>query len=439
MCVFKNYLKPYTFLILLASVLCFSSYGFAESLSGECGAACEWALDTDTGKLVLTGSGRITSVPWKNYKNHITEIEIGDDISGSVNSAFAYCPGLQSVKLGNCMTEIAPYSFSGCTSLYDIRFGTAVKKIGACAFDNCTALTDLTVPDTVTVIDGGAFGYCSSLETVLLSSSLTTIGNYAFSGCSALEAVSVPNSVTLIGNYAFSGCSGMESLVLGSGLTLIGNGAFEYCSGLKTVSIPGKVTQIGEQAFNACTGLEGFEVDPGNRNYKADDSGVLFDKAMQRLIQYPSSAENALYKIPDTVETVDDWAFYNSSGITYLYIPSSVIRVGYAAFYECDNITKVLYEGGVSEYNEIVVGEQNGPLHTAGKTYNFVFHRGDTDFSGAVNIRDITTLRRYIAGGYNVVPVDAIFDIDSSGEITVADLTVLRRYIAGGYGVVLSD
>lgn len=63
---------------------------------------------------------------------------------------------------------------------------------------------------------------------------------------------------------------------------------------------------------------------------------------------------------------------------------------------------------------------------------------GDIDGDGTINAKDVTTLRRYIAGGWEVSILSANADIDDNSEINAKDVTMLRRYLAGGWGVVLN-
>ena len=62
---------------------------------------------------------------------------------------------------------------------------------------------------------------------------------------------------------------------------------------------------------------------------------------------------------------------------------------------------------------------------------------GDINGDGFVSTKDVTILRRYIAGGYDVIVVAEALDVNGDGNITTKDVTTLRRFIAGGYGVEL--
>ena len=50
---------------------------------------------------------------------------------------------------------------------------------------------------------------------------------------------------------------------------------------------------------------------------------------------------------------------------------------------------------------------------------------------------DVTFLRRYLAGGWNVTVDETLADVNCDGNVNAMDVTLLRRYLAGGWGVVL--
>ncbi len=62
---------------------------------------------------------------------------------------------------------------------------------------------------------------------------------------------------------------------------------------------------------------------------------------------------------------------------------------------------------------------------------------GDVDGDGSVTPKDVTKLRRYLAGGWDVTVDVADADVDGDGSVTPKDVTKLRRYLAGGWGVEL--
>lgn len=62
---------------------------------------------------------------------------------------------------------------------------------------------------------------------------------------------------------------------------------------------------------------------------------------------------------------------------------------------------------------------------------------GDVNNDGAVNLKDVVLIRRYIAGGWGVELDESIADVNKDGAVNLKDVVILRRYIAGGWNVTL--
>ena len=63
---------------------------------------------------------------------------------------------------------------------------------------------------------------------------------------------------------------------------------------------------------------------------------------------------------------------------------------------------------------------------------------GDIDGDGYVNAKDVTILRRALAGGYGLVVDQEAADFSHDGYTNAKDVTILRRALAGGYGITLN-
>ena len=62
---------------------------------------------------------------------------------------------------------------------------------------------------------------------------------------------------------------------------------------------------------------------------------------------------------------------------------------------------------------------------------------GDVNGDGDVNNKDVTMLRRYLVGGWNVSIDELAADINGDGDVNNKDVTMLRRYLVGGWNVAL--
>lgn len=257
-----------------------------------------------TGLKEVTVLGNVTN-DWGNARYN-------DDVP------FGGCAILETVVFGEKVTKIGSYMFSGCPNLASVTMPEGVMNIGRNAFGG-TSLTDVVIPNSVTNIGDEAF-YFSSLTDVTIPASVTKIGSYAFSGTS-LTDVDIPDSVRSIGYRSFYDCSNLTSVVIGYGVTSIGNEALLHCN------------------------LESIEVSTNNPAYASKD-GVLFDKTMSTLIQYPTRKEGA-YVIPDGVTNIGSSAFAACTNLTNVTIPDSVTNIGNDAFHDCQNLVSVSIGSGV--------------------------------------------------------------------------------------------
>ena len=123
-----------------------------EPITGTCGENLTWSFNPATGKLVISGYGRMTDYgygegpwesPWQTQELRILK-----------------------VTLPNGLTNI-----------------------GASAFYNCGHFTSVTIPGTVTRIGESAFETCGELKTITIPNTVTDIAGYAFNGCASLTDV----------------------------------------------------------------------------------------------------------------------------------------------------------------------------------------------------------------------------------------------------------
>ncbi len=72
--------------------------------------------------------------------------------------------------------------------------------------------------------------------------------------------------------------------------------------------------------------------------------GILFDKNQTTLIQYPGN-RTGHYKIPGTVTSIQDRAFYACDNLTSITIPACVTRIWSNAFDSCSSLSGVYFNG----------------------------------------------------------------------------------------------
>jgi hypothetical protein len=162
----------------------------------------------------------------------------------------------------------------------------------------------------------------------------------------------IPNTieglpVTSIGSNAFQNCTGLTSVDIPDSVTNIGSYAFQSCSGLTSVTIPDSVSSIGRDAFINCTSVNSYAVSDNNLFFSSQ-GGVLFDKNLYTLIQYPVGSTSVTFTIPASVVYIGPNAFYKSANLTSITIPDSVITIGSSAFRLCAGLSNITIPDSVT-------------------------------------------------------------------------------------------
>ena len=222
--------------------------------------------------------------------------------------------------------------------------GLPVISIQDYAFYTCSLLTSITIPNSVTSIGYSAFSDCYSLTSITIPNSVTSIESNAFYNCISLTSITIPNSVTSIGSYAFRGCSSLTSITIPNSVTSIESNAFYNCISLTSITIPNSVTSIGSYAFRGCSSLTSITVDDGNTIYDSrNNCNALIETSTNTLICGCSSTI-----IPNSVTSIESYAFYNCSSLTSITIPNSVTSIGYGAFSVCSSLTSITIPNSVT-------------------------------------------------------------------------------------------
>lgn len=183
--------------------------------------------------------------------------------------------------------------------------------------------------------------YKNLIETVIIESGITSIGPYAFWSCDRIKEIIIPNSVSAIGQGAFERCESLKNITIPNSVSTIGLSSFDFCKSLESITIPSSVTSIEGSVFTDCTALACINVDPGNKFYSSDETGVLFNKDKTELLCYPAGNTAATYDIPDGVKTVGPRAFWRCIYLTSVNFPDSVTSVGEYTFMYSINLKSV--------------------------------------------------------------------------------------------------
>ena len=161
---------------------------------------------------------------------------------------------------------------------------------------------------------------------------VTMIGSQSFKDNKSLQKIEISTNISTIDWMAFAGCTNLGEVDFAepSKIEVLPFELFVNCSNLTTINIPSSVKEIKLQCFTNCTAL----------------THVV---------------------IPEGVELIGRQAFSGCTNLQSIVIPSSIVEsgiasgattaskgVGKGAFWNCNNLSKVYYNGTQEQWNKIV-------------------------------------------------------------------------------------
>ena len=293
-------------------------------------------------------------------------------------SAFADNMALQSVVIPYGISHIKSDAFKNCVNLSSITFNgdiTDCSQYGT--FQNtgtdCASLT-VVFGENVTYIPAYLFYTDSSrvnneyahVTKVVFSDTVSTIGGHAFQNCYDLSEITWGSGLRSIKYCAFYNCTSIYQLDLPDNLKTIEEDVFDYCSSLVTLELPASLRELG-RAFQYCTDLRTIII-------KGDIEDSTYGGLFTRAGEYSSSLEVIF---TEGVTYIPARLFYVSSSqvehkyahVSRVVIPSSVTKIQEYAFYNCYDLSDVVYNGTSEDWEKISIGKGNSFLTEARFTY----------------------------------------------------------------------
>ncbi len=141
----------------------------------------------------------------------------------------------------------------------------------------------------------------------------------------SIVSVTIPSSVKRISAYAFSGCNNLKSIYLGNG-----------------------IKEIDKYAFCNLPNLESINVSPKNSVFDSRNNCNAVIKTATNTLVVGCKETN----IPETITTIDKYAFYGSSKLSFIKIPDSVTTILSYAFHSCTALQTIIVSKNISSIGE---------------------------------------------------------------------------------------
>ena len=144
------------------------------------------------------------------------------------------------------------------------------------------------------------------------------------------------------GSNRDNGIKNISKFYLPEGIITISNRAFSY-SAYTEIVLPSTLTQISGSPSNGCDSLV-WKVADGNKYFKADEKGALYDYKMETLMVLNGGSGDS-YTVKDGTTTIREWALYENSVIKTLTIPASVTKLSGDCISGTPNLTTIICLG----------------------------------------------------------------------------------------------
>ena len=242
------------------------------------------------------------------------------------------------------MTEIksVPITFSG-----EFVIPVGVKRICDKAFSGCDRITAFRVEEgseQFSIVDGKLISADKSrllqvpmADQVIcrVPACVTRLNSEAFADWRKFKRFDVdPDNQTFCSVDGVLYSKDMRRLILcpggwtgflriPDGVVSVDHGAFFCCFELTGIRLPPSCIEF--ECSIVAGKLRAVEVDDVNPRFSSV-GGVLYSKDMKRLIYFPEALGGRL-RIPDGVESVEDFAFLIGSGLTEVSLPASLADI----------------------------------------------------------------------------------------------------------------
>lgn len=288
-----------------------AGYYYREVIAdGKCGETVYWYLVDDT--LYIIGRGamndyqNINSVPWYKYNNTIKNVMFKNNLITHVSE--------------NCFDNKITMKAAPNTAVETYAKDHSINFVDCIDEGCCGALYK----------DNGYWYH----DNVCWELSSTGTLNIFGTGKTADFSIGKSSVYPHWKEY----CDIIKKIYIQDGIEEIGSQITAFCDSVN-VYIPKSVTDVTSGQYgNAFLGnVSAFYVDSKNENLCSVD-GVLFNKDKTTLLNYPSKNGAATYSLPDSVITINDWAFRENANLKIIDFNNKLQSIGYRSFWECSNL-----------------------------------------------------------------------------------------------------
>lgn len=250
-----------------------------------------------------------------HYNGTEKSVEIPATIDGyrvvGISGAFIQNKYIEKINIPEGIEYLMKDTFYKCANPLSISLPSTLKYIGANVF-TYSSISKINIPENLEAIDSGAFAYVTFEDTDIV----------------------LPESFKYLSIYAFDD-SNITSIYLPENLLFVGNVAYNYSTKYTTNTwfANGDYWDTDLYYYNPVTSpmLSKITISASNPYYKIVDN-TLYTRDMKYLLCYPNKEENKSLILPNEVECISGFAFYNSK-IDTLKLNEKISEINDNTFY----------------------------------------------------------------------------------------------------------
>lgn len=250
----------------------------------------------------------------------------------------------------------------------------------------------------VSAIGEKAFFDCNILETCIISNTIVEIGDEAFYNCNKLKEITFGQKLRELPTSCFANCYSLEKADIPENIVSLGWGTFDRCSSLNTIHIHKNLHLHANGSYYEISGCKSITLDDANPYYVLNDN-VLYSKDMKRLILCAGGIDGAI-TVPDGVESLSWFTFYNMPNLTEINLPSTIKEIGYNFVGKCPRLKHITIP-------DLVSGSDSETIMECAELESITFGR---NFKGGQGIHDNGKLNHIILRNTEKVDIPMLFD-----------------------------
>lgn len=199
----------------------------------------------------------------------------------------------------------------------------------------------------------------------------------------------------------------------------------------KSIKLPKTLSWFLYNNAVSCFGnwisIENIYVDEENPYFKSEN-GIFYNKDMTKLLFYPEGKKSLVYKVPESINAIENLS--RNKYLEKVYLGKNISSIYDYALDNCPNVTLYVYE---NTYALDWAKNHNFPYEIISDEPQYIY--GDVNLDGEVSVSDATAIQKLIIGidvpEEQTELINTLADVNNDGVVSILDATCIQKYLVG--------